>query len=252
MTSLSPEARALLDAARAHLTPDAAALHRVRTKVAAATGTAAAAGGTALALKLAAVVSAAAIVAGGAALALHDAPAARPPTLALASAPPAGDLAVPRSSTPSHASPSQVARASSPPSAPPSQITHVSSPPSAPPSAPPSPPPPAATRPSLSSRSAAPSSAPHAAGPDLAREVALVDAADAALRRGDARAALASVRLHRAETANRGQLAEDIAAIEIEALCRLGDRVRVEAKLAAFDTRWPSSAQRSRLTTTCP
>jgi hypothetical protein len=73
----------------------------------------------------------------------------------------------------------------------------------------------------------------------------------AALKRGDAHAALASVRLHREETRNHGQLAEDADAIEIEALCRLHDR-RVFAKLEAFDARWPESAQRSRLTTTCP
>ena len=88
-------------------------------------------------------------------------------------------------------------------------------------------------------------------GVELAREVELVDAAMAALRRGDATAALASVRMHRAETADRGQLAEDAAAIEIEALCRLRDR-RVAAKLEAFDARWPESAQRSRLSTNCP
>jgi len=88
-------------------------------------------------------------------------------------------------------------------------------------------------------------------GVDLAREVELVDAAMASLSKGDAAAALASVRLHRAETNNRGQLAEDAAAIEIEALCRLRDH-RVVAKLEAFDARWPESGQRSRLTTSCP
>jgi hypothetical protein len=88
-------------------------------------------------------------------------------------------------------------------------------------------------------------------GVDLAREVEIVDAAMAALRNGDATAALASVRLHRAETNNQGQLAEDAAAIEVEALCRLHDR-RVVAKLEAFDARWPESAQRSRLTNHCP
>ena len=73
----------------------------------------------------------------------------------------------------------------------------------------------------------------------------------AALRRGQPSAALAAVRVHAAETAGGGQLAEDAAAIEIEALCRMHDAA-VTAKLAAFDARWPQSAQRSRLTTRCP
>ncbi len=84
---------------------------------------------------------------------------------------------------------------------------------------------------------------------DLAREVALVDRAMAALRRGDPRGALAAVRMHAAETAGGGQLAEDAAAIEIEALCAA--RLPVTAKVATFDARWPRSSQRHRLTTAC-
>lgn len=113
-----------------------------------------------------------------------------------------------------------------------------------------------------SAPAAAPSSEPAPAAPaaparaapkraDLAREVELVDRAMAALRRGEPSAALAAVRTHVAETAGAGQLAEDAAAIEIEALCRLHDP-NVAAKLAAFDARWPESAQRSRLSTRCP
>jgi len=85
---------------------------------------------------------------------------------------------------------------------------------------------------------------------DLAREVALIDRAMAALRKGDAARALATIKLHAAETAGAGQLAEDAAAIEIEALCRLHSP-SVAAKLDAFDARYPHSAQRSRLTTRC-
>lgn len=81
---------------------------------------------------------------------------------------------------------------------------------------------------------------------DLAREVELVDRATAALRRGDAAAAITAVRLHATETADRGQLAEDAAAIEIEALCTLHDP-STRRRLTAFDARWPASAQRSRL-----
>ncbi|HWU87301.1 MAG TPA: hypothetical protein VN253_08500, partial [Kofleriaceae bacterium] len=86
---------------------------------------------------------------------------------------------------------------------------------------------------------------------DLAREVELVDRAMAALHRGDPSGALAAVHAHGVETAGAGQLAEDAAAIEIEALCRLHDP-SVGAKLAAFDARWPESAQRARLPTRCP
>ena len=57
--------------------------------------------------------------------------------------------------------------------------------------------------------------------------------------------------MHAAETRGSGQLAEDAAAIEVEALCRLHDP-SVSAKLDAFDARFPRSAQRSRLTTECP
>ena len=86
---------------------------------------------------------------------------------------------------------------------------------------------------------------------DLAREVELVDRAMTSLRRGDARDALAATHLHATETRGAGQLAEDAAAIEIEALCKLSD-ARVATRLAAFEARWPDSAQRSRLTTRCP
>ena len=50
-------------------------------------------------------------------------------------------------------------------------------------------------------------------GIDLAREVQLVDAAMTRFVTGDAQGAIMSVRLHRAETADRGQLSEDAAAI---------------------------------------
>ncbi len=80
---------------------------------------------------------------------------------------------------------------------------------------------------------------------DLAREVALIDAAS----HGEPRAALAVLQIYEAETAGHGQLAEDAAAIAIEAHCKLHEPV--DAKLAAFDARWPSSAQRARLAETC-
>lgn len=88
-------------------------------------------------------------------------------------------------------------------------------------------------------------------GIDLAREVALIDLAMAELKAGDAAGALAMVHTHARETRGAGQLAEDAAAIEIEALCRLHDPAVAE-KLDGFDARFPRSAQRSRLTTVCP
>lgn len=85
---------------------------------------------------------------------------------------------------------------------------------------------------------------------ELAREVELVDSALTALRRGEARAALAAVRVYTAEAGTRGQLAEDAAAIEVEALCTLHDPTAT-ARHSAFEARFPSSAQRTRLTAAC-
>lgn len=83
----------------------------------------------------------------------------------------------------------------------------------------------------------------------LSREVELIDRAMLALRRGQPTAALAAIEQFDADTRGRGQMAEDAAAIEIEARCQL--RQDVTAKLEAFDRKWPSSAQRERLHTAC-
>ncbi len=71
-----------------------------------------------------------------------------------------------------------------------------------------------------------------------------------ALRRDDATAALAAADDHVARVGKRGQLAEEAAAVRVEALCRLGD-TRWSSALDSFDSRWPRSAQRPRLTTAC-
>jgi hypothetical protein len=84
----------------------------------------------------------------------------------------------------------------------------------------------------------------------LAREVELVDRAMTALRAGQPDHALAAIAVFERETAGHGQLAEDAAAIDIEARCRLHD-ADLGARLAAFDARWPHSAQRPRLTAAC-
>ena len=208
---LSASARALLDAARDGLTPDAAAVRRVRDKVAAgAAGAAGAGAGVALAMKLG-LLSVVAAIAIGAAMHVSRADA--------------GD---------EHAAPSIAVPSSGSESAPPEvQSGGVAE----------NAPPPAAV-PALSPPKGE-------ARADLAREVALIDQAMAALKAGDARAALVHVHTHGKETRGAGQLAEDAAAIEIEALCRLHDAT-VSAKLDAFDARFPRSAQRSRLTTECP
>ncbi len=212
MTELSPAARALIDAARDGMTPSAAALRRVRGRVdAAAVGSA----GGMLVAKLSLVVVVAGIVAGAVALRSRRGDAALPAVRLESSSP----IEPARSERVNEAAPAPRAEA-------PHAIVEPRHAPVA-----------------------KTDDAPKPVG--LAREVELVDAAMTALKAGDPRTALASVRVHREETRGAGQLAEDVAAIEIEALCRLHDR-RVVAKLEAFDLRWPESAQRSRLSTNCP
>jgi len=70
-----------------------------------------------------------------------------------------------------------------------------------------------------------------------------------ALRSNDPTTALRSLATFERETLGHAQLAEDAAAIELEARCAL--REDVTAKLAAFDTSWPSSAQRARIRAAC-
>ena len=89
-----------------------------------------------------------------------------------------------------------------------------------------------------------------ATAPSLADEVALVDSAMAALRNADPVSALAAADDHVARFAGRGQLAEEAAAIRVEALCRLGD-ARWSAAFDDFDLRFPRSAQRPRLSAAC-
>ncbi len=203
---LGSAARALLDAARPALGPDAAAIARVRAKV----GAAGAGAGTALAIKLGmfGVVAALAV---GAGLYSSGDRAAETPAIELPSAR-------------SEASPPVVRSAAAVAEPAPIEMAPQSA---------------QRARPVV-----------HAEEIDLAREVELIDRAMAALRSGDAAGALASIRTHGRETHGAGQLAEDAAAIEIEALCRLHDS-STAAKLDSFDANFPRSAQRSRLTTVC-
>jgi len=223
---LSPAARALLDSARDNLGPDAAAIGRMRAKVASAAGTAAATSATAaIAFKLG-IVAVVATLAAGAAIYGNRSRTVTPPQI---------DMPATRSDV--HAPVVQIrVDAQSVTNAPPAPPTIEMAPMHA------------------GHAKAAPSNATvvvERTGIDLAREVELVDLAMAALRRGDTTAALAAIRKHRSETLGAGQLAEDAAAIEIEALCRRGDP-SVASKLEVFDARFPRSAQRSRLSITCP
>ena len=217
MTELSPAARALLAAARAGLAPDAATVTRMRRGVEASV--AATAAGSVVAWKLGIVGLIAAFAVGAA---LHTEHAGRHragevPRLELSSA---------------HRDPwateGQTAVASD--------------------RAPPMPMPMRMPMPAIRAAAARPPVAVAAiTRADLAREVELLDRAMAALRRADPARALSTIRLHAVETADAGQLAEEAAAIEIEALCALRDP-SVAARLARFDARFPRSAQRSRLT----
>jgi hypothetical protein len=83
----------------------------------------------------------------------------------------------------------------------------------------------------------------------LSREVELLDRAMKSLGSGSPAAALASLATFERETFGRGQMAEEAAAIALEARCMLGEDV--SARLAAFDRRWPSYAQRARITAAC-
>lgn len=83
----------------------------------------------------------------------------------------------------------------------------------------------------------------------LSREVELIDLAMVSLRKNVPHAALEAIKAYNRETGGRGQMAEDAAAIEIEARC-LQD-MDVTALLDRFDHKWPESAQRERVQTTC-
>ncbi|HTJ42423.1 MAG TPA: hypothetical protein VL463_10035 [Kofleriaceae bacterium] len=84
----------------------------------------------------------------------------------------------------------------------------------------------------------------------LARELARVRDADAALRAGDAAGALAIVRASRDEDPD-GQLAAELAAIEIDALCALDRTGDAATAAAAFHRRWPRSTLGARVRASC-
>jgi hypothetical protein len=252
---LGSEARALLDAARQGMSPDAAAIHRVRAKVGIATAGAGAGAALGLPLGIVAVVVVVVAAVGAGVFATRGTTAAVAPRVELASpseapqqaamhepaAPAISDddlitMEPPRAATRPHVEPATVTRAAlaTIPPVPPHPESHGRS--------------------GIAEGGAGAGVTGEPERPraiDLAREVELLDVAMAALRRGDAGGALRAVQRHAAETAGKGQLAEDAAAIEIEALCHLHDPT-TSAKLEAFDARFPRSAQRSRLDNQCP
>lgn len=84
----------------------------------------------------------------------------------------------------------------------------------------------------------------------LSRETELVDAATRAMRAAKLDEVRSIIATYQREAAGAGQLAKEISAIEIEALCRAANPDAL-TKLAAFDARWPRAGQRSRLTAAC-
>jgi len=240
---LGSDARALIDAARAGLSPDAAAVRRVHAGVRGAV-TSGGLAGTALAAKLGIVAIAVTIAAGAALYARRSsapgAPIAVPTRAPEPPAPVARSLA-PRPSPSDAVDPDLITieapAAPAPGRKPPLRRAPVAAP---------------ARSPATASTAAAMSrSAPRSAAPiELGREVELVDRAMAALRRGDPDEALRVVRVYAAEAGDRGQLTQDADAIAVEALCRLRDPGAGD-RLAQFAARFPRSAQRARLAAVC-
>jgi hypothetical protein len=220
MTELGPSARALLDAARPGMSPDAAAIKRMRAKVDATVAGGTAAGFTAAKVGLFGLVCALAIGIG-----IYASRAGS------VDAPPRIDLPSTRSET---SAPPVVRPVADDPGIEMDAMPMTR---------------PRTVSPRVETRPTAAIATP-AARIDLAREVELIDQAMAALRGNDPAGALKSIHTHATETRGAGQLAEDAAAIEVEALCRLHDPT-VATKLEAFDARFPRSAQRSRLTNSC-
>jgi hypothetical protein len=88
-----------------------------------------------------------------------------------------------------------------------------------------------------------------AEGVSLSREVELIDLAMVSLRKRAPHAALEAIKAYDRETHGRGQMAEDAAAIEIEARCNMN--LDATTQIERFDTKWPESAQRERIQTAC-
>jgi len=207
---LGSEARALLAAARDRLGPDAATIARMRARVTAPHATSA--------LAKLGLVACLACAIGALVYSRRDRTPASPP--------PVHEVAIVEPTS----GPGFAAVEQEPPVPAPSAVARV-------------------VAPALAPAEAAPV-APTRRRAGLAREIELVDLANAALHRGDALAVLETIQIYDIETAGEGQLAEDAAAIEVESRCRARDAAAGD-RLATFDRKWPRSAQRGRLTAAC-
>jgi hypothetical protein len=220
MTDLS---RSLLAAARDGLTPDAEVAARVRARVAsavapaAATSSTAAAGSSGALLKLAALAFVAGVITTG--FVIDRGPRANAPSLSLLTR----DTDEPAAA---------IAPTASRESATPRAGHRITT----------------ATTYAIGTSSATALNDEREPA-SLGREVELIDNAMGALRNHDPASALQTLTTFEHETLGHAQLAEDAAAIELEARCAL--REDVTARLAAFDTKWPSSAQRARISAAC-
>lgn len=223
MSDLSPETRALLEAARGGLGPDAAAVKRMRAGVAAKVGS----GGLAnmLGPKSALVALVATIGIGALVYAQRSAtavvPAHRHELDALVT--PVRPDPVERTARAAHAEELDVAIELEP----------------------------QAARPLDAERSPG----RHAdqvrkAVANLDREVALIDRATTMLAAGNPLRAITTIKRYETETNGRGQLAEEAAAIDVEATCTAA-LASATPKLAAFTLAFPRSAQIARLQKIC-
>jgi hypothetical protein len=234
MSALGRETNALLAAARQGLAPDAAAIARMRTHIAAKLAAPAAAPAAAhvaaagAAGKLVVLAALGVIAVATTAVVVVTRRPAPQPTHALrsvlvpvvAARPPPAPVAVPPEPAPTVVAPTL-----------------------------PPPPPPSPPRHARVIAAPAPAPAPPVVAPPLAREVDLLDHAGDALRAAHYADALDSIATYTRETAGHGQLAEEAAAIGIEATCRSGASA-ADAR-ADFDARWPHSAARARLAAAC-
>ena len=240
MKALGPTSRNLLASARRGLDPSADVAARVRAKVAHAVGagtiatTTTSSGAVGLgAGKLAAIVMVVGALAGG--FWFSRARSAPPPVVAPAVPALALDTDTPLAIR------SASGEAIIAPSAPPAIAAAANLAPAP------------AVKPAMVAAPTIPPQATEVATPTagirLAREVQLVDGAIDALRESDLPGALEILTVYEREAAGRGQLAEDAAALTIEARCR--SHQPISAQLASFDQHFPHSVQRAHITASC-
>ncbi len=87
---------------------------------------------------------------------------------------------------------------------------------------------------------------------DLAAELRLVASIRSALQAGDAKLALARATEHRRKFGDRGALAQERSAHEIDALCAADQAAKARRQAAEFMARWPDSPHRARVQAACP